>query len=340
MKRFVMTFIVLFVFCALGPSAVFAQDAAAATDTGLDMSQTSVSGIVSEVQKADRQISEITTQQTALAGQIDSLTAQASATKDEINALDAVMEAKKQELEGRLRAMYMFGSESYLEVLFSSEDLSDFFARADMIASILKADRGTMDEVKGLKAQIAVQTEALNSQNAMLAMAQQSSQYNQSTIDTLNNQRAQLLASNAEAQTAYDNIQNTVQSAKSNGVTSVSTGNSTRDINTSDFDLICAIVAHEGGTSYEGSLAVISCVMNRADSGRWGGTDPLSILTAPGQFASYFDGYYVQYLGADIPEVRQAVTDCIEGGIRSHPYTSFRSYETSGSVNICGNWYF
>jgi len=108
-----------------------------------------------------------------------------------------------------------------------------------------------------------------------------------------------------------------------------------------DMDLICAIVAHEGGTSYEGAMAVISCVMNRSDSGAWGGTDAVDILTASGQFESYLAGYYTQYLGADIPEVRQAVTDCMEKGFRTHPYERFRSYETTGSVQIAGgNWFF
>lgn len=128
--------------------------------------------------------------------------------------------------------------------------------------------------------------------------------------------------------------------SSSSSDSAASSGNSTESVSDSNFDLICAIVAHEGGTSYEGSLAVISCVMNRADSGAWGGSDALSVLTAPGQFSSYLDGYYTQYLGAAIPEVRQAVRDCMYGGVRSHPYTSFRSYQTSGSVNICGNWYF
>lgn len=107
----------------------------------------------------------------------------------------------------------------------------------------------------------------------------------------------------------------------------------------SDFDTICAIVAHEGGTSYEGAMGIISCVMNRVDAG-WG-PDAISILTAPGQFASYLDGYYTMYLGGKYPDtVKQAVIDCMEGGIRSHNFTSFRSYQTSGSVNIGGNWYF
>lgn len=105
-----------------------------------------------------------------------------------------------------------------------------------------------------------------------------------------------------------------------------------------DFDLICAIVASEGGTSYEGAMGVISCVMNRVDAGY--GSDAISVLTAPGQFASYLDGYYIQYLGNAPAAVQQAVTDCMEGGIRSHNFLSYRNYQTSGSVNIGGNWYF
>lgn len=118
---------------------------------------------------------------------------------------------------------------------------------------------------------------------------------------------------------------------------SPSAGNATQAAG-SDFDLICAIVAHEGGASYEGAMGVISCVMNRVDAG-WG-PDAVSVLTAPGQFASYLDGYYTQYLGNAPAAVQQAVTDCMEGGIRSHNFTSFRSYQTSGSVCIAGNWYF
>lgn len=106
-----------------------------------------------------------------------------------------------------------------------------------------------------------------------------------------------------------------------------------------NFDLICAVVQHEGGASYESALAVMSCVMNRCDSGAWGGTDPVSVLTAPGQFSSYLDGYYTQFLGRTSTEVQRAVIDCMNGK-RSHPYTSFRSYPTWGSTNIGGNWYF
>ncbi|MEG1433575.1 G5 domain-containing protein [Eubacterium sp.] len=120
----------------------------------------------------------------------------------------------------------------------------------------------------------------------------------------------------------------------------LSTGNRTEDPG-SNMDLISAVVAQEGGHTYEGALAVISCMMNRADVGNWGGGDVISVIKAPGQFAAYLDGDYSKYMGAALPEVRQAVTDCMVGGKRSHNYLSFRSYQTSGSVQIAGgNWYF
>lgn len=120
----------------------------------------------------------------------------------------------------------------------------------------------------------------------------------------------------------------------------LSTGNRTEDPG-SNMDLISAVVAQEGGHTYEGALAVISCMMNRADVGSWGGGDVIGVIKAPGQFAAYLDGDYSKYMGAALPEVRQAVTDCMVGGKRSHNYLSFRSYQTSGSVQIAGgNWYF
>ncbi len=110
------------------------------------------------------------------------------------------------------------------------------------------------------------------------------------------------------------------------------------ELNQEAFDLVCAIVEHEGGSNYTGALAVMSCVMNRVDSPNYP-DDPVSVLTAPGQFASYLDGYYLQFLGKSSVEVRQAVKDCLNGK-RSHNYLNFRSYRTENSVNIGGNWFF
>ena len=110
----------------------------------------------------------------------------------------------------------------------------------------------------------------------------------------------------------------------------------------SELDLLCAITAQECGSSYNGALAVITCAANRAESSRWKkyGSDPLSQYMAPNQFCYTIDSHWKKRLNGNYPSyVKQAVLDALNGK-RNHNYLSFRGYQTSGSVNIGGNWYF
>lgn len=122
-----------------------------------------------------------------------------------------------------------------------------------------------------------------------------------------------------------------------------------------ELDIICAIIQAESGDNYEGARAVASCVINRLAEGTWnnswerekklkssgeGTNDPLTILTAKGQFAAYVDYHYLNLLNNISENVRQAVIDVFEKGELNHNYLCFRSYETADSINIEGNWYF
>lgn len=113
-----------------------------------------------------------------------------------------------------------------------------------------------------------------------------------------------------------------------------------------ELELIWAIVAQEDSTSYEGALAVITSAMNRADQnyGRHG-TDPLSQLTAPGQYCYSPDvsdpSLWQARLEGNVETfVKQAVHDCLVSGLRNHSYLNFRSSQEEGRVQIGGNWYF
>lgn len=112
-------------------------------------------------------------------------------------------------------------------------------------------------------------------------------------------------------------------------------------------ELIWAVVAQEDDTSYDGALAVISTVMNRADLNYGGyGTTALAQLTADGQFAYSAKvsdpSLYQRRLNGNVPDfVKQAVSDCLTKGIRNHNFLSFRSSNTNGiSTQIGTNWYF
>ncbi len=110
----------------------------------------------------------------------------------------------------------------------------------------------------------------------------------------------------------------------------------------SDLDLLCAITAQESGSSYAGSLAVITCACNRAESSKWrrNGSDPLSQYKAKGQFCYSIDSHWRKKLNGNYPSyVKQAVVDALNGK-RSHNYLSFRAAGTHSGVYIGGNVYF
>ena len=110
----------------------------------------------------------------------------------------------------------------------------------------------------------------------------------------------------------------------------------------SEIDLLCAITAQECSSSYEGSLAVITCACNRAESSRWKskGTDPLSQYKAKGQFCYSLDSKWKKRLNGNYASyVKQAVTDALNGK-RNHSYLSFRSSGSHLGQNIGGNVYF
>jgi len=129
-------------------------------------------------------------------------------------------------------------------------------------------------------------------------------------------------------------------------ITGTFSGNSTdnTDYTEEQMEIIWAIVCQEDGGSYAGALAVISTAMNRVDSAQWSylGSNAYKQLTASGQFCYSIDTYWQRYLGGNVPDyVKQAVSDCLENGIRNHFHTSFRSYYTEGSEQIGGgNYYF
>lgn len=131
-------------------------------------------------------------------------------------------------------------------------------------------------------------------------------------------------------------VQKTQTTSRASGVrTSYSGGKWT--YSESEFDLLCAITAQECGSSYTGSLAVITTACNRAEAR---GSDPLTQYKAKGQFCYSIDSHWKKRLNGNYPGfVAQAVTDALNGA-RNHNYFSFRAAGTHAGEYIGGNVYF
>ena len=111
-----------------------------------------------------------------------------------------------------------------------------------------------------------------------------------------------------------------------------------------EMEVLCATVAQECDSSYEGALAVISCMMNRADMNYGGyGTTAYAQATASGEWAWDMPGHEEWHdyciarmqggFGGIPGHVRQAVSDCLSGAARNHSYTNMYSSHEKAEEN-------
>ncbi len=110
---------------------------------------------------------------------------------------------------------------------------------------------------------------------------------------------------------------------------------------------LAAIVAGEDSNTYEGSLAVVSTVLNRCDTSRfsgYGGKNPYKQIVYPNQFTAKSGKIANNYMNHpdQIPDFVMAAVEDGLNGYRNHTYTAFRA-NRSGSrecIGTDGNWYF
>ncbi|MBD5644626.1 hypothetical protein HYH96_12105 [Clostridium botulinum] len=92
--------------------------------------------------------------------------------KDTENKLNQVKNnvKEKEELFGkRVRAMYISGGDSYLDILLGSENLSDFMSRVDTVSKIMKFDVNVVTKLKEEKEAIAKQKDNLDQEKNKLS---------------------------------------------------------------------------------------------------------------------------------------------------------------------------
>lgn len=89
-------------------------------------------------------------------------------------------------------------------------------------------------------------------------------------------------------------------------------------------EYVLQVVESEAGPSYQEKANVFSVIVNRANSGQWGGTDYMSVVNAPGQFQVTWTGAADRATVSN--ETRQAVADVLNNGVT----TSAESFRASG----------
>ena len=240
------------------------------------------------------------------------------------NLKSIIAEKEKQYDFMKLRIKYLYENNNfnYLDMICNSKSFSDILANTSYINEIINYDRNQLQKYINLEKELEkIKSESeKNTEKLKIEIKKKKNLINKLSLNT----QSQISSSiSYEYCTTYTTTNNYGYSDQ-------------------ELDLICAIVAQECSSDYEGSLAVITCALNRCASSQWSylGSDPLSQLCASGQFTYSIDGLYKQRLNGNYSDfVKEAVLDALSGK-RNHNYLSFRSYPNPCSVNIGGNWYF
>lgn len=112
----------------------------------------------------------------ALQSEIDAVQKRIDETQAKINKAEKEIEAKEKEFDGvyeeycqRLRAMYISGNVSMIEVLLESGDISSILTRAEMVQSVSEQDSATLDELMTKMEEINKEREELTQNKIQLS---------------------------------------------------------------------------------------------------------------------------------------------------------------------------
>ena len=152
-----------------------------------------------------------------LQSEIDAVQKRIDETQAEINKAEKEIEKKEQEFDGvyeeycqRLRAMYISGNVSMLEVLLESGDISSILTRAEMVKSVSEQDSATLDDLMTKMEEINKEREELANNKIQLGKDKDGlnsrKQELQKSIDEYNSSKAELNAEVEECNAALASL--------------------------------------------------------------------------------------------------------------------------------------
>lgn len=203
----------------------FRTDAsAAASQSAINDLKGKLKDSAAEKKKLQQQLDGLNKDKATVKTQIDMLDAQIANTQEqidlhsslikglqeqiaqkEVELADAQVQEQEQyeKFKTRVRVMYEQGDTTYLEVLLSSDDFSEFLSRYEIVSQIALYDKNLFEQLKALKEQIAQTKAELEQDKADEEEAKAQLQTTKNELDTQQANRAKALK---ELQNASDEV--------------------------------------------------------------------------------------------------------------------------------------
>lgn len=288
-------------------------------------------------------------------------------TEESIEQARLAEEEQYEKMSARIKYIYETGNASMLEMLFTSESLSDFLNAADFIQLFNSCDQEMLSDLRETREALETQQDTLKLQQESLQTLQEglNQQYNAlfdearatSTdlfaytmqLEELRAQEAAALAGESTpsdpGQAAAGNTPDTSGGSTGDnpGSNSGNTGSNTT-VSSGDLDLLAALLECEAYQDYESLLAVATVIMNRVESPRFDNTIR-GVIYAPGQFEPVWTGRLDRVLSRGPTSLSyQVAQDAINGA--RHPsvancyYFLYAGSTSRPGINIGNNLFF
>lgn len=190
------------------------------------------SDIDAKIEQTNTEIAGVKSQMTAALNQINTLNSEISDYENDITKLQTQLEGvntqivekeaniveqetkyneQKKLLEERLVALYESGTTSYLDMLLTSEDLSDFISNYYLIEQMAEADEALLEKIENTKKQIEAEKEYLVSAKTELETTKQAIEQKRTSLaSSVNKKQAvvkNLTAEEAELQAQLEEFE-------------------------------------------------------------------------------------------------------------------------------------
>lgn len=244
--------------------SVRAEDSASLTKKTNEL-QTELEGINKEMLSISDEITSIEMQSEIMAGEIQR-------SEEALRVAQENEDKQYEEMKARIKYLYETGNSSLLELLFSAENMADFLNKAEFIQNISDYDREMLDELSGIREDIAEKQDALKSQKAALT-----------DLDSKLKKQQDELKKKAEA-TSTDLAAYKVQldqararetaamSAYPSGTDGSTVKAAAMQASDSEKKLLAAIIECEAYQDYNSLLAVATVILNRVEDSRYPNT--------------------------------------------------------------------
>ncbi len=205
---------------------------AAVTQSTVNALKDQLSGLTGKKKTAQKELNELRSQKASILAEIEKLDGAVEAAEQELEVQESLIteldeliaikeieladsEAKEieqyEKLRSRVRFMYENGSMSYMAILLSSDDFSDFLTRYEIVSQISKYDKKLFEELKALKELIAEQKASLEEDRAVEIEVRAAMEENKAALQTTYNERSaqmkKIEAAEGEAKAHYLEIE-------------------------------------------------------------------------------------------------------------------------------------